>query len=186
MTEPLAIEFANTWYAVRGRELEGVGSPAELTAWLSRHADALGIDLDGSQPDADVSDDEVAVFLALRDAVRALLRSVAEHGPATAADVSTVNEASAATRRWPVLAVDGDAFAITEASDRAGTLGARAAIARDAIRILGGPLHDDVRACHAPGCVQFFVKDHPRREWCSAGCGNRARAARHYRKQRED
>ncbi|HEY0690395.1 MAG TPA: CGNR zinc finger domain-containing protein [Kribbella sp.] len=24
------------------------------------------------------------------------------------------------------------------------------------------------------------MKDHPRREWCSTTCGNRARAARHY------
>ncbi|MFI6847287.1 CGNR zinc finger domain-containing protein [Kitasatospora sp. NPDC050467] len=31
-----------------------------------------------------------------------------------------------------------------------------------------------------PGCVLYFVKKHPRREWCSAGCGTRARAARHY------
>ncbi|MGW3040938.1 CGNR zinc finger domain-containing protein [Kitasatospora sp. NPDC001159] len=41
-----------------------------------------------------------------------------------------------------------------------------------------------LRACHGPGCVQFFVKDHPRREWCGPGCGNRARAARHYHRQR--
>ena len=33
---------------------------------------------------------------------------------------------------------------------------------------------------HAPGCVLYFIKDHPRREWCSTACGNRARAARHY------
>ena len=60
---------------------------------------------------------------------------------------------------------------------------ARAAIARDAIVLLSGPTRQDIRSCHAPGCVLFFLKDHPRREWCSAGCGNRARAARHYRKQ---
>ena len=36
------------------------------------------------------------------------------------------------------------------------------------------------RATHAPGCVLYFVQDHPRREWCSTACGNRARVARHY------
>jgi hypothetical protein len=42
-----------------------------------------------------------------------------------------------------------------------------------------------LRACQAPGCVLYFVKDHPRREWCSTACGNRARAARHYRRHRD-
>ncbi|HEY3005705.1 MAG TPA: CGNR zinc finger domain-containing protein [Kribbellaceae bacterium] len=36
------------------------------------------------------------------------------------------------------------------------------------------------RACYAPGRVLYFVTGHPRREWCSTACGNRARAARHY------
>src|SRR2546429_545268 len=40
------------------------------------------------------------------------------------------------------------------------------------------------RATLALGCVLYFVKDHPRREWCSAACGNRARAARHYSRHR--
>ncbi|MEV8411642.1 CGNR zinc finger domain-containing protein, partial [Streptomyces niveus] len=31
----------------------------------------------------------------------------------------------------------------------------------------------------------FFVRSHPRREWCSADCGNRARVARHYRRRRD-
>ncbi|HVT68684.1 MAG TPA: CGNR zinc finger domain-containing protein, partial [Trebonia sp.] len=41
-----------------------------------------------------------------------------------------------------------------------------------------------LRACHAPGCVLYFLKTHPRREWCSVACGNRARAARHYQSVR--
>jgi CGNR zinc finger len=41
-----------------------------------------------------------------------------------------------------------------------------------------------LRACHAPGCVLYFVKSHPRRAWCSEACGNRARAARHYERVR--
>ncbi|WP_225993278.1 CGNR zinc finger domain-containing protein [Actinomadura rudentiformis] len=41
-----------------------------------------------------------------------------------------------------------------------------------------------LRACLAPGCVLYFLKNHPRREWCTAACGNRARGARHYRRHR--
>ena len=32
------------------------------------------------------------------------------------------------------------------------------------------------------GLIRFFVRDHPRKRWCSAACGNRARVARHYRR----
>lgn len=60
---------------------------------------------------------------------------------------------------------------------------ALAAIARSAIGVFGGPRRADLRACQGPGCVLHFVKDHPRREWCSAGCGNRARVSRHYYRQ---
>jgi predicted RNA-binding Zn ribbon-like protein len=59
-----------------------------------------------------------------------------------------------------------------------------AAFATDAIDLLTGPHRQDLRACGAPGCVLLFLKDHPRREWCSAACGNRARQARHYARTR--
>ena len=57
---------------------------------------------------------------------------------------------------------------------------ALSSITRDAIDLMTGDTRASVRACHAPGCVLYFVKDHPRREWRSTACGNRARAARHY------
>ncbi|WP_165495117.1 CGNR zinc finger domain-containing protein, partial [Actinomadura roseirufa] len=62
---------------------------------------------------------------------------------------------------------------------------ALALVARSAITIFGGPSRTAVRACGGPGCVLFFVKNHPRREWCSPGCGNRARVGRHYQRHRD-
>jgi predicted RNA-binding Zn ribbon-like protein len=44
-----------------------------------------------------------------------------------------------------------------------------------------------VRACAHPDCVLHFYDTSPKRSrrWCSmAGCGNRAKAARHYAKAR--
>src|SRR5690606_11531652 len=61
---------------------------------------------------------------------------------------------------------------------------ARAELALGAARLLGGAEADLLRACHGPGCVLYFCKDPPRRGWCSAGCGNRARVARHYERHR--
>jgi predicted RNA-binding Zn ribbon-like protein len=61
-------------------------------------------------------------------------------------------------------------------------LAAVAAIAEEAVALFAGPDRRLLRACHAPGCVLYFVRNHPRREWCSDGCGNRARVARHYQR----
>lgn len=61
---------------------------------------------------------------------------------------------------------------------------ALAKVATDAVHLLTGPDAPRIRACQAPGCVLYFVKAHPRREWCSEACGNRTRAARHYQRVR--
>ena len=62
---------------------------------------------------------------------------------------------------------------------------ALSSIAKESIELLTGDDRPRLRACHGPGCVLYFVKDHPRREWCSNACGNRARAARHYHRHRK-
>lgn len=61
---------------------------------------------------------------------------------------------------------------------------ALAKVATEAVHLLTGPDAARLRACHAPGCVLYFLKTHPRREWCSEACGNRTRAARHYQRSR--
>jgi predicted RNA-binding Zn ribbon-like protein len=175
MAEPLAVEFANTWYAVRGKEREGVGTPLDLSRWLDEH-----------RLPADPDDQAVRDFLALRDAIRSLLRATTDGEPLPEADRVIVNEASEEAPRWPVLAGTAEAgYSVTELASADPLPAARAHIARDVIMLLGGTLREDVRACQAPGCVQYFVKDHPRREWCSAACGNRARVARHYTKNKD-
>ncbi|MEI6252351.1 MAG: ABATE domain-containing protein [Mycobacteriaceae bacterium] len=62
---------------------------------------------------------------------------------------------------------------------------ALAKVATEAVHLLTGPDASRLRACQAPGCVLYFVKAHPRREWCSEACGNRTRAARHYQRIRK-
>ncbi|WP_231509583.1 CGNR zinc finger domain-containing protein [Streptosporangium roseum] len=32
--------------------------------------------------------------------------------------------------------------------------------------------------------MRYFLKEYGLQEWCEPSCGNRARAARHYRRQR--
>ncbi|SEL64712.1 CGNR zinc finger domain-containing protein [Streptacidiphilus jiangxiensis] len=183
--EPLAVEFANTLYAVRGRQRDGIATPDQLAAWLSEHAAALGAGEDEPLTVAQPTTAEVADFVALRDAVRGLIRAAAGEDEVREADVTGVNAAAAIAPVWPVLRHGEDGFSSVEATDHPRLPAALAALARSAVGLLTGPTRTDLRACHGPGCVLFFVKDHPRREWCGAPCGNRARAARHYQRHRE-
>jgi predicted RNA-binding Zn ribbon-like protein len=170
MTDPLAVAFANTRHAVRGKEIEGIGTPSELSKWLHEHH----LPAHADEPD-------LQSFLTLRDAIRSLLRATTEKEPLPEPDTATLNNASEQAPRWPTLSGTPESgYTVTEVATANPLAAARGELARDAIALLGGPLRDDLRACQAPGCIQYFVKDHPRREWCSAGCGNRARAARHY------
>ncbi|HUG50500.1 MAG TPA: CGNR zinc finger domain-containing protein [Terrimesophilobacter sp.] len=44
---------------------------------------------------------------------------------------------------------------------------------------------DSIRQCEHPACMLYFYDTTGRRRWCSmAGCGNRAKAQRHYARQR--
>lgn len=178
--EPLAIEFANTHYAVRGRVREGIGTPDHLVAWLRESSAALGPE--AAHPR--IGETETQTFRALRAGIRALCQACVDDRPGDDEHVEVLNAAAAAAPRWPRLGCTGVAYVVTERTASAGAAAALAAIARDAIALIGGSARTQIRACQAPGCVLFFIKDHPRREWCSAACGNRARAARHYRRHR--
>jgi predicted RNA-binding Zn ribbon-like protein len=159
MTE-LAVEFANTLRASRGHLADG------LPEW----ADRAGLPAD------------LARLAGLRDAIRVLLRAVTEGGEIPAPELGVLNSAAAAAPQWPELQAG---LTVVERTGADAGQAALAAIARDAIDLLGTPpRRDALRACDAPGCVQFFIKDHPRREWCGPACGNRARAARHYARHR--
>ncbi len=129
---------------------------------------------------------EVDGLRELRDALRVLAADrtadprpvAAGHHDRVAEAVATVNAASALAPSWPVL-VDGAVTIACDAGPEERRLGELAA---EAVRFFGSD--PELRACLAPGCVLYFVKDHPRRAWCSTACGNRERAARHYARHR--
>ncbi|MFI9318228.1 CGNR zinc finger domain-containing protein [Kitasatospora aureofaciens] len=53
-----------------------------------------------------------------------------------------------------------------------------------AVDSLSGPQREQLRARTAPRCVRYSVKSHGRQGYCKPPCGNRARVARHRRRQR--
>lgn len=100
-----------------------------------------------------------------------------------AGDVASAGTSGGAGDAGSAGANNGDAGATFQVrSAGAGADAALAWIADQAVRLFAGPERSALRACQGPGCVLYFVRNHPRREWCSAGCGNRARVARHYQR----
>ncbi len=49
---------------------------------------------------------------------------------------------------------------------RAAPLPLPALLARATLAFLASPDRSRLHACHAPRCVRYFVKEHPRQEWC--------------------
>jgi predicted RNA-binding Zn ribbon-like protein len=178
--EPLALELRNTLYAVRGELVDGLEHSDGLAAWLA----AIGERLPAAAAGAGSS--RHRDFLSLRSAVRDALDAAvaAEEVPA-----DVLNEINAVAARAPASpqAIRDEAdhlrgdmrYHATDPTDVA-----LAALAADAIGLLTDPDRHDLRACGAPGCVLMFLRDHPRRTWCSETCGNRARQARHYERVR--
>ncbi len=127
-----------------------------------------------------------AALVALREAVRAALRAAAAGERPPRAAIDAINAASRRAPRAPVAVWQpGDLPARgTDFGDARRADVVLATFAASAIDLLTGPQRDELRTCGAPGCVLMFLRDHPRREWCSDGCGNRARQARHYERTR--
>ena len=125
---------------------------------------------------------QIVAFTGLRDAVRDVLQAAIAHKPMPAQARRALNTAAAACPRSAQLAADGTRRIRYHADDA--TAIALAAIAGETIALVSGARANEIRACGAPGCVLAYLRDHPRRAWCSAACGNRARQARHYARHR--
>lgn len=189
--EPVPVLLMNTIWADRTTVHDVLDLAGGLRAWL----EAVGPRLGGArQVGGAVRQGDVEQFRMLRDALRRLAaaatddtrgRAIEATPPVTVPQaVTALNAAGAMAPAAATLRLPGwETVAAPPPGVRA-PVAALSAVARLGVELLGGPDRQLLRACNAPGCVLYFVKDHPRREWCSAACGNRARAARHYRRHR--
>ncbi|WP_432585104.1 ABATE domain-containing protein [Streptomyces sp. HD1123-B1] len=192
-----ALELASTIrHDGHGGVADDLDTVQGTVRWLRDQSELLAGHL--AVEDLEVDEELRAGVVELRRAVRALFARVVSPGPPSPADAHRLIpadralahlNATAATERvtpqlvWP----DGSDPSVRLLSDepepRIRLLGA---LARSAIDFLSGPEVRQLRACTAPRCVRYFVKAHGRQEWCKPSCGNRARAARHYRRQQDD
>ncbi|BAU80999.1 hypothetical protein SLA_0044 [Streptomyces laurentii] len=181
--EPLALEFANTHYAVRGSLRDGLGRPDHLAWWLWTCRDRFTTDLTDTAL-ANVNEADVVHFRELRDASRRLIDARVQGWEPDSRDVAQLNRAGGLGRSWPILLWNPDTTPTTARMGAQGPLlEAQAELAHAVVTLLTTP-DNPLASCPAPGCVLFFERTPPRRAWCSPGCGNRARAARHYHRHR--
>lgn len=186
----LALDLALTIrYDGSGDVADDLTYPAGLTVWVRAHPEIL--------PDAGRFTADTAQLAAVRDlraAVRALFARAVRPGEPSPADaarllpgpeaVRRLNEAAARTPTVPALDWPEDAGPEVLRQPVRGGDDLTSALAHAVIAFLTSPDRDRLRACHAPRCVRYFLKDHPRQEWCTPSCGNRARVARHHQRHR--
>ena len=200
--EPLPVELMNTVWADRDGLHDELRDAAGLAAWLQAVAGRFAAGAEGGGPGLAVAlpggrrgRELAGQFRELRDGLRGLAaavtadpraRAAGTGTPDVAAAVRAVNAACARAPLWSRLTWASPPGAPARALRSAGT-GPEAAlswIAEAAVLLFTSPDAGRLRACPGPGCVLYFVRAHPRREWCSAVCGNRARVARHYQRHR--
>jgi predicted RNA-binding Zn ribbon-like protein len=196
--EPLPVELMNTIWADRDGVHDALATPEQACGWLQAIGDRLA-----PQPSAvtawleEARPDGVAPALdqlrPLRDALRRLAAETTTDPPPAAQSATrnrvdalqVLNRACAAAPTWSSLHWTRDDEPRRELhTDATPGQVVAATLAEQAIDLFTSGHAAGLRACPAPGCVLYFVKQHPRREWCSAACGNRARVARHYRRHR--
>ncbi|MBZ3901426.1 CGNR zinc finger domain-containing protein [Streptomyces griseiscabiei] len=161
-----------------------------LATWIRAHADTLPA-ATGHTPD----ETALTAVRELRAAVRALFARAVSPGEPSPADatrllpapeaLARLNAAAARTPTVPVLTWDPGAEPALHHRPATGEDPLTAALARAALAFLASPERQRLRACHAPRCVRYFLKEHPRQEWCRPSCGNRARVARHHERHKK-
>jgi predicted RNA-binding Zn ribbon-like protein len=174
--EPIALDLVNTRVRETGTDVDLLGAPPALDAWLA--AEAGRLPWSGAASAADLE-----AVRAVRGAIAAVLTARRTNTSPPSRALRIVNGA---------LSGPGGVNRLTWASSgprevlpaRARRVMLLRALAMDAVRIVVGPDAELLRTCAHPECVLQFVARHPRRQWCSATCGNRARVARHYLRHR--
>jgi predicted RNA-binding Zn ribbon-like protein len=179
--EPAPVRFLNTIWADRSGIHDDLASPGHARQWLSR---VPGLTIEK------ITTHDLDELRTMRDC----LRRIAAHitgDERTSTTPPPLPDALDRLNRWaaeplPHPGIDmNDRHLTRRHPETMSITAATAHLAREGIDFLtDDDHHHPLRPCNAPGCPLFYVLDHPRRAWCSPGCGNRARAARHYARHR--
>ncbi len=168
---------------LRGGPVDALTTPADLDRWIEEHAEAFPRELIERATDR-ATTFHVEEFRRLREALRELSRACTAEEPYDEQPVTVVNRDARLAVSWPELGHSGAPGPVVRWVEADPHLILLGMVAVSGVELLAGPRRHEVRACAAPGCILYFVKSHRRREWCTPGCGNRVRVARHHDRRR--
>lgn len=177
--EPLALDLLNTRPA--GADL--LADVAGLRAWLTLESEA------GRELVDDPARAGTAELAAVREMRELAAVAIARARAAESVPGVVLAELNAAMGAAPVvgeLVREGGGTAYRRRREGGPAERLSAELAEVVAELMTDPVAvGAVRECAADDCVMLFRAVNARRQWCSAArCGNRARVARHYQRQK--
>ncbi|RKH06628.1 CGNR zinc finger domain-containing protein [Corallococcus carmarthensis] len=148
-------------------------TPHDLGRWLV----AAGLAAKDPKP----TDEDLRHARELREALYRLAVARLRSEGLDSKDRALVNRWAAEPPPAPQLGPEGLTWT------RGGVHSLLAAVARDGVELLGGPLAERIRNCEGESCALLFVDTSRsgQRRWCSmSGCGNKAKVEEFRRRQR--
>ncbi len=169
----LSVDFANTVACSACRVGDGLASEAAARRWLADHESLLG-PTKGAVPLADL--------LRFRTIIRGLFDAALRGTPPRPGDVKELNRWARAAPSYTVLSWgDRSRSVAAESLAKDPKRALLAKLATCTAETLGEMTDGRLRRCEGEGCDHFIIARTAGQRWCSVtGCGNRARAARHY------
>jgi predicted RNA-binding Zn ribbon-like protein len=179
------------WHASAQYRQEYLTSYADLVAW-SQHAGILSDEqardlLSQAERHPELAVAALARAITVREALHHLFVAVATGKVITEDDVAVLNAALADALAHLRLHAEGQGFAWTWEIAGAALDHMLWPILRSAAELLTSQRLGRVRECAGDPCGWLFLdtSKNGSRRWCDmAGCGNRAKARRHYTRQR--
>ena len=176
----LAIDFVNTQIIQRGELVELLEENADVMRW----AQQAGYAITGK-----CQSEELETVRKMRAALRELFQAAIEERLPPQQALTTVNRHLAENGTHQILQLNTSSGALTlEPNLKAIDLFALLAkLAYEGAQLLTAPAVSNIKSCSNPNCLLVFLDTSRtrKRRWCSMDiCGNRAKAAKHYRKQK--
>lgn len=178
LTEPLALDAANTRSWADGSNIEFLTDPSDLSAWLAqvrprlpRHHLALSEAFDH---------DDLVNFRGLRDLLIEVFAPLSEGRTTPPRALSRLTNVCLAHPMVQILDENGVGWQAPTNDGSVGQL--MGLVAAETVSIVSEAA-DRIAVCHAPNCHWLFLRGRPNQRWCHAECGNRARVSRHHDRQ---
>ena len=186
----LAVEFANTLMWRGSAPAETLHAAGDVAAWLSANKALEGAAIDNLIKWFEAHPSQAESFLResieLREVVYGVLHRLAASSVPAAEDLRRLNGALSHSAPRAVLEHAEEAFGWRIAVKPTAS-GILAPVLWSAADLLVGPDSARLRECANHRCLWLFLDDSKNgsRRWCSMQmCGNRAKAHRHYLRQK--